>query len=819
MVSANISGKDDTCTSRDSEGPAVTITLEQTLPPVTNAPSSPFGARRGRWIDIGEDTSLPLSAQEVATFEALDLIYRSLCAMMYNYVPTSGHPGGSVSSGRFVSALLFDAMDYDFSHPLSEKADIISYAAGHKALGLYSMWALRNEIVRLGAPQLLPTDTALQLRLEDLLGFRRNPAGPAPLARLFESKALDGHPTPATPFVRLATGASGVGLASSIGLALAAADTFPGDPPRVHIIEGEGGLTPGRVAEALAAAGTASLGNVFVHLDWNQSSIDSDHVTREGGVPGDYVQWTPSELFYLHDWNVIYVPDGTSFQQVISAQRRAISLENGQPTAIIYRTTKGWRYGIEGRASHGAGHKLCAAGFHQAMAPLVAESGMQLPACYPGHSRCAGGESSEIVEECFWEALSTVGTALEANDQLVMRMAERVTSARERLHKRHREPGRQSPRVLRVFSLARSRSTPGSLALSPGAATTLRGQLGKVLGYLNRESDGALFISAADLLGSTSLNEAAAGFAEGYYNTRSNPSSRTLSIGGICEDAMAGVLSGISTFGHHIGVGSSYAAFIAPLGHIAARLHAIGNQARQVVQPGPYRPFILVCGHAGLKTGEDGPTHADPQPLQLLQENFPSGAMITLTPWEPQEIWPLMAAALRASPAVIAPFVSRPAETVPDRTALGLAPASHSTTGVYRLRSANGRSDGSLVLQESGVTYAFVEQTLPLLAAKGIDLDVYYVASAELFDLLPAAEREDIFPESVAMRAMGLTGFTLPTMYRWIRSDLGRSVTLHPFSQGRYPGSGPGARVIAEAGLDGDGQLAAILRYLEARAR
>src|SRR6266540_4705108 len=188
MVSANISGKDDTCTSRDSEGPAVTITLEQTLPPVTNAPSSPFGARRGPWIDIGEDTSLPLSAQEVATFEALDLIYRSLCAMMYNYVPTSGHPGGSVSSGRFVSALLFDAMDYDFSHPLSEKADIISYAAGHKALGLYSMWALRNEIVRLGAPQLLPDDVALQLRLEDLLGFRRNPAGAAPLATAFGSK-------------------------------------------------------------------------------------------------------------------------------------------------------------------------------------------------------------------------------------------------------------------------------------------------------------------------------------------------------------------------------------------------------------------------------------------------------------------------------------------------------------------------------------------------------------------------------------------------------------------------------------------------------
>jgi len=290
-------------------------------------------------------------------------------------------------------------------------------------------------------------------------------------------------------------------------------------------------------------------------------------------------------------------------------------------------------------------------------------------------------------------------------------------------------------------------------------------------------------------------------------------------VGGICEDALSGVLSGISTFGHHIGVGSSYAAFIAPLGHIAARLHSIGNQARQAIDPGPYRPMILVCAHAGLKTGEDGPTHADPQPLQLLQENFPGGAMVTLTPWEPQEVWPLLAAALASAPAVIAPFVSRPVEKVLDRKALGLAPASDAAKGVYKLRSANGRSDGAVVLQESGVAYAFVEETLPLLASKGIDLDVYYVASAELFDLLTPAERAEIFPESVAMQAMGITGFTLATMYRWIRSDMGRSHTMHPFSHGRYPGSGAGARVIAEAGLDGEGQLATIGKYLEARAR
>ena len=76
-----------------------------------------------------------------------------------------------------------------------------------------------------------------------------------------------------------------------------------------------------------------------------------------------------------------------------------------------------------------------------------------------------------------------------------------------------------------------------------------------------------------------------------------------------------------------------------------------------------------------------------------------------------------------------------------------------------------------------------------------------------------------MYPEALARRAMGITGFTLPTMYRWIRSDLGRAHTLHPFVKGHYLGSGPGDMVIAEAGLDGEGQYRAIRAFLDALAR
>lgn len=785
----------------------------------TPARTMAFGPRRGILLDareLAERDGAPAETATIANFEAFDLVYRSLCAVMFNFVPLSGHPGGSISSGRFVQALLFGTLEYDLADPDRPDADVISYAAGHKALGLYALWALRNEVARIAAPELLAGSPAKQLRLEDLLGFRRNPNTATPLFTRFGARALDGHPTPGTPFVRLSTGASGVGLPASLGLAWAAADTYGADAPRVHIVEGEGGLTPGRVAEALAAAGTGSLGNVILHVDWNQASIDSNRVCRDGDQPGDYVQWTPAELAWLHDWNVIEVADGFDWAQVFAAQRAALSLDNGQPTAIVYRTVKGWRYGIEGRASHGAGHPLCSEAFLKTVDEVAGAATLAFPRCEDGAQRCGAGGDAETVERCYWEALQVVRHTLEGNRPVVEMLAGRLRSARERLGRRARRERDGAPRLDAALAAAARADgeVPAALAFAPGKKVTLRDALGLTLQHYNRLSGGAFVVAAADLLGSTSVNRIAEGFPPGWWNRRSNPLARTLSTGGICEDAMTAMLAGIATFGRHSGVGSSYGAFLAPLGHIAARLHAIGGQARIAVDGGEQRPFFLVCAHAGLKTGEDGPTHADPQPLQLLQENFPAGTLVTLTPWDPQEVFGLVSAALARRPAVIAPFVTRPPETILDRAALGLAPAAAAVKGVYRLCAPRGRGDGVVVLQGSAVTYAFVEQALPLLRQAGLEPWVYSVASAELFDLLPEDEQEAIFPEAHREVAMGITDFTLPTLDRWLLSVAGRRASLHPFRHGHFLGSGQGAAVIAEAGLDGKSQFEAIRDYV-----
>jgi len=796
--------------------------MPETITTVAHTATTPmYLPRRGRFCSIKAETQSVASAvasDELKQWERIDLVYRALCAILYNYVPTSGHPGGSISSGRIVQALIYQNLIYDFASPDRPDNDILSYAAGHKAMGLYANWALRNELVRIGQPDLLATEKR-QLRLEDLLGFRRNPTNETPLFRSLKAKPLDGHPTCFVPFVKHATGASGVGVPTAFGLAAAALDIYRDDPPKVHVLEGEGGMTPGRVHEALATAATNGFHNIVLHVDFNQASIDSNHVCLDDKGPGDYVQWNPGELTHFHDWNTIEVPDGMDFRQILAAQRAALASDNGQPTAVIYHTVKGWKYGVEGKASHGAGHKFASDGYYQALAELEKEFNVTVP-------RFSGDKTATRIEACYFDTLMLVRRVLEQNKELAHFASARIARSRDELNARGRRRRTPAPRLSIVYSDPdiRPDAPPEKLQFKPGDAITLRGALGSALGELNRRTGGAFYAAAADLLGSTSVSAIGEGFPQGFYHAKRNPDSRLIALGGICEDNMGAFMSGLSTFGEHIGVSSSYGAFIAALEHIPARLHGIGQQAREAATGQPYDTWIIVNAHAGVKTGEDGPTHADPQALQLLQECFPGKVMITLTPWDAREIWPLLIASLRHRPAVLAPFVTRPEDTLADWEALHLPPVMETINGVYALRRADATArqhNGTIILQGNGVATIFVNDVLPRLDRAGFNMNVYYISSVEMFNLLDPATRQRILPEQLTFQSMGITDFTLPTMYRWVRSEDGLRRTLHSFVHGHYLGSGQAAKVLEEAGIHAEGQwtaVSAFAREMEKRA-
>ena len=774
-----------------------------------------LGTRRGYAIRANEiESAHQPDGRFIAALEELNVLFRALASIMYNCVPTSGHPGGSISSSRFVESLLYHTADYDFSNPEAAEADVVSYAAGHKAMGLYGLWALRNEVMRITHPELLPGEKH-QLRLEDLLGFRRNPTQRTPLYLKHHAKSLDGHPAPATPFVKLSTGASGVGVASSFGLAFGALDLYPQDPPFVHVIEGEGGLTPGRVQEAMAAVATARIHNLVLHIDWNQASIDSNHVCRDGNEPGDYVQWNPVELAHFHDFNVILVEDGFDYRQILAAQAHALAHHDHQPTAIVYRTIKGWKYGIEGRASHGAGHKVCSEDFYRSLNELQDCFSVKLP-------QICKELTEENIEEHYFDLLMVLRGQMEKRKDVLQPLGDAVAASSTRLQERKRTPRPDAPNLSKLYdgSTVRPEKAPAEVLTPVGKSQTLRDSLGEVLNQLNHLTCGAFIGASADLMHSTSLARLGKGYPEGYYNAVQNPRCRMVAVGGICEDATGAFMSALGNDGRHIGVSSSYAAFIAAMQHVACRLHAIGQQARQQYLGLPYSTYIMICAHAGLKTGEDGPTHADPQCLQLLQENFPRGTLITLTPWDPNEMWSCTVAALQQRPAVLASFVTRPSEMIFDRQALRLPPPEAAAKGVVALRRADPArkpTHGTLVLQGSDVTNIFVKDVLPCVDKAGLNLNIYYITSAELFDLLPEQEQESLFPQAHRQEAMGITGFTLSTLYKWLLSEEGRKASLHAFSKGHYLGSGQAHKVLEEANLHGEGQWQAIMAYAERR--
>ncbi len=767
-----------------------------------------LGKKRGVYLNVSDYAHNPdwqLSQEELRAFEKWDAAYRTLVALLYNYVPNSGHPGGSISSGRIVEHLLYKEMAYDLKRPHLDEADIISYAAGHKALGLYAMWALRNEAARIAAPELLPTEEKLQLRLEDLLGFRHNKEQNTPLFKKFNVKPLGGHPEPLIPFVRTSTGASGVGDGSAVGLALAAADAYGENCPAVHIIEGEGGLTAGRVSEAAATAATAQLKNAVFHIDWNEASIESERVTADGEKPGDYVQWNPMEFFFIHDFNVICVPNGHDFNQIHAAQKLAAELDNHQPTAIVYRTVKGWHYGIEGKASHGSGHKFASDGFYAALAEFETLFGVSFP-------RFEGEKTEENIEKFYWESLLTVRRALESDKSLCAYFAGRLVQSAQALAAKCRTVRADLGDISQIYTFNPA-EVPAEFVFEKGKSYTTRGVLGNVLAYMNKQTGGSLLTASADLYGSTGAGAISKDFPDGFFNTVSNPLSRRLSAGGICEDGLAAVCTGISAFGKHVGVASSYGAFLA-FEHVAARLHAIGVQCAREAGLSP-NTFIMFNGHAGLPTGEDGPTHADPQSLQLLQGNFPKGACITAVPLEVDEIWPLTAKALSLKPAIFAPFVVRPSYTFLNREAMGIEPASQAVNGVYYMRRAKGAGEGTVLVQGAGVGRIVAEELLPALNANGPDVNVIYVTSRELFEMLPENEQEKILPLTLRRQAMGITDFTLPTLEGWLLSQAGRRHTLFPHKNGVYLGSASAAKLYAEAGLNAASLLDAVRAYAQ----
>ena len=228
----------------------------------------------------------------------------------------SGHPTSCASAAEIMSALFFSVMRYDPRDPHNRAADIFVLSKGHAAPVLYAAWAEAGAFPR-----------------QQLQGLRKIDSD------------FEGHPTPRLPFVDVATGSLGQGLAVGVGMALNARQLERTDQ-RVYVLMGDGESAEGSVWEAAQWASLHALANLCATIDINRLG-QSQPTMLQHHLEIYKARW---EAF---GWQALTV-DGHNIPELLAAYDEARRTTD-RPTVVLARTLKGKALdGIEGKENwHG----------------------------------------------------------------------------------------------------------------------------------------------------------------------------------------------------------------------------------------------------------------------------------------------------------------------------------------------------------------------------------------------------------------------------------------------------------------------------------
>ncbi len=213
----------------------------------------------------------------------------------------SGHPGGSLSCADILTTLYFDEMRVDPKNPKDPNRDRFVLSKGHCAPALYATLALKGFF-----PE------------ADLTTFRK------------VDSYLEGHPSMNyVPGVDMSTGSLGQGIATAVGMALAA--KIDKKDYRVYSILGDGEIEEGLVWEAAMSAAHYKLNNLVAFVDYNGLQID--------GNITDVMNPEPiADKFVAFGWNVISINghDHAAIKDAIEAAKGS-----DKPTAVVCHDIKG----------------------------------------------------------------------------------------------------------------------------------------------------------------------------------------------------------------------------------------------------------------------------------------------------------------------------------------------------------------------------------------------------------------------------------------------------------------------------------------------
>ena len=214
----------------------------------------------------------------------------------------SGHPTSSMSAADLISVLITRYLQYDWAKPKDPNNDHLIFSKGHASPLYYAMLKAVGAI----------TDS-------ELMTFRQ-----------FGSR-LQGHPTPALPWVDVATGSLGQGLPIAVGVALAG-EKLDKLPYHVWVLCGDSELAEGSIWEAFDKAGRYQLANLTAILDINRLGQRGE--TEYGWNLDVYRRRVESFGCFP------IVIDGHDQSAIDRAYGQALS-STGKPTVIIAKTIKG----------------------------------------------------------------------------------------------------------------------------------------------------------------------------------------------------------------------------------------------------------------------------------------------------------------------------------------------------------------------------------------------------------------------------------------------------------------------------------------------
>jgi transketolase len=637
----------------------------------------------------------------------------------------NGHPGTAMSLAPVAYNLFQRHLVHDPADAKWLGRDRFILSCGHSSLTLYIQLYL----------------SGYGLEMKDLESFRT------------WGSLTPGHPEYGhTAGVEMTTGPLGQGVATAVGMAMAARYERglldPAAPAQqsifdhtIWVICSDGDLQEGVSAEAHSLAGTQELGNLNVIYDDNRISIEGD---THNAFTEDV-----SARYRAYGWHVIDVAaavDGSVDIAALDAAMVAAKKESTKPSLIRMKSVIAWP-APKARgtaASHGS-----ALGEDEIKQTKIAlglnpDEHFAMPADVLAHARLVKARGAQV---------------------------------RAQWNTKFEQWKTSNPDKATLLSRLQTRSLPDGWdsqlpVFAPGKDVATRAASGEVINAIAAVLP-EFWGGSADLAGSnnTSIKGGGSFLPTSSSIEGANPYGRIIHFG-IREHAMASILNGITLHGLTRSFGGTFAVFSDYM-RPAVRLAAL----MQI-------PATFVWTHDSIGVGEDGPTH---QPIEHFAALRAIPGLDVIRPGDANEVaeaWKKIITRDRACGILL----SRQNLPVFDRTVC--QPASGTAHGAYVLKDLPNPK-AILIATGSEVSLAIDAQTA--LAAEGINVRVVSAPCLEWF-----AEQDQSYKDSVLSPGVVKISIEVGIAQGWreLIGDSGVAISLE-----HYGASADAKRLFKEFGF------------------